>query len=107
MVGEREEVIEAVAAWRRRTGDGVDLLEVETALEDSQPMEQLLAVGVEQVVTPGDRALQRALTRRRVAERRCPARAGERRGDRGSGSARETDTRAAASSIPSGRSSSR
>ena len=67
VVGELEEVIEAVAACRRRTGHRVDLLEVEAALEDSQPMEQVLAIGIEEVVAPGDRALQRALTRRRVA----------------------------------------
>ena len=67
VVGDLEEVIESIAAWRRRTGHGVDLLEVETALEDSQPMEQVLAIGIEEVVTPGDCALQRPLARRRIA----------------------------------------
>ena len=68
MVGELEEVIETIAVRRRRTGHRVDLLEVEAALEDAEPMEQVLAIGIEEVVAPGDRALQRPLARRRVAK---------------------------------------
>ena len=68
LVGELEQVVETIAAWRRRTDHRVDLLEVEAALEDAKPMEQVLAIGSEEVVTPGDRALERPLARGRIAE---------------------------------------
>ena len=106
LVRELEQGVETISAAVRRADHRVHLLEVEAALEHAEAVKHLLAIGREEVVTPGDRAFERPLARGCVAESAARQRQTGRqpvaddRGDR-------TDTRAAASSMPSGRSSSK
>ena len=86
---------------------GLGGLEREAAREDAQAAEQRLLVRVEKVVAPGDRRVQRLLSRRQVGcavleERQAPVQPLEERVRRAG-----ARTRAAASSIASGSQSSR
>ena len=54
-IGELQEVVEAIAGAAAGHAHGIDLLDVEAAIEHGELVEQMLECGIEQVVTPSDR----------------------------------------------------
>ena len=100
LLHERREAVEG------RVADGLGRLEREAAGEDREPREQPLLVAIEQAEAPVDRGAERAVAP--GASRAPPVRTGSRWSSRSSSFAGGSSfTRAAASSIASGRSSRR